>query len=80
MIDEGTSNLDNESEVAIQIALKNAFKTSTILIIAHRLNGLQNTDRILVISDGELIEAGDFWNLANDESTYLAKMLEEQKS
>lgn len=80
LIDEGTSNLDNESELAIQIALRNAFKTSTILIIAHRLNGLQNTDRILVISDGRLVEVGEFWDLAKDDSTYLAKMLEEQKS
>lgn len=72
--------MDNESEVAIQIALKNAFKTSTILIIGHRLNGLQNTDRILVISNGKLVEVGEFWELAKDESTYLAKMLEEQKT
>lgn len=80
LIDEGTSNLDNESELAINIALRNAFKTSTVLIIAHRLNGLQNTDRILVISDGKLVEKGDFWSLAKDSSSYLARMLEEQKS
>lgn len=79
MIDEGTSNLDNESELAIQIALRNAFKTSTVLIIAHRLNGLQNTDRIFVISDGELVEVGEFRKLARDDSSHLFKMLEEQK-
>jgi ABC-type multidrug transport system fused ATPase/permease subunit len=72
--------LDNESELAINIALRNSFKTSTVLIIAHRLNGLQNTDRILVVSDGNLVESGNFWNLAKDDSTYLYKMLEEQKS
>lgn len=80
LIDEGTSNLDNESEIAIQIALRNAFKTSTILIVAHRLNGLQNTDRLLVVSDGEIIERGDFWSLAKNETTYLYRMLQEQKS
>lgn len=80
LIDEGTSNLDNESELAINIALRNSFKTSTVLIIAHRLNGLQNTDRIIVISNGELVETGDFLSLAKDNSTYLSKMLEEQKS
>lgn len=72
--------MDNESELAIQIALKNSFKTSTVFVIAHRLNGLQNTDRILVISDGKLVETGDFQILAKDSSTYLAKMLREQKS
>lgn len=80
LIDEGTSNLDNESELAIQIALRNSFKTSTVLVIAHRLNGLQNTDRIFVISNGELVETGEFWTLARDDSTYLYRMLEEQKS
>lgn len=80
LIDEGTSNLDNESELAIQIALRNAFKTATVIIIAHRLNGLQNTDRILVVSNGELIETGDFWSLARDETSNLFRMLEEQKS
>jgi ABC-type uncharacterized transport system ATPase subunit len=49
LIDEGTSNLDNETELAINFAIKNAFKTSTVLIIAHRLNGLQNTDRICIL-------------------------------
>lgn len=79
MIDEGTSNLDRDSELAIQIALKNAFKTSTVLVVAHRLNGLQHTDRIIVISDGSIVESGEFWNLAKDESTIFYKMLAEQQ-
>lgn len=79
MIDEGTSNLDRDSELAIQIALRNAFKTSTILVIAHRLNGLQYTDRIIVIRDGDIVESGEFWDLAKDESTIFASMLAEQQ-
>lgn len=79
MIDEGTSNLDRDSELAIQIALKNAFKTSTVLVVAHRLNGLQHTDRIIVISNGSIVESGEFWNLAKDESTIFYKMLAEQQ-
>lgn len=78
MIDEGTSNLDNETELAINFAIKNAFKTSTVLIIAHRLNGLQNTDRIIVVNDGEIKEVGEFNILANDKASYFCKMLEEQ--
>lgn len=79
LIDEGTSNLDRDSELAIQIALRNAFKTSTILVIAHRLNGLQHTDRIIVIRDGEIAESDGFWDLAKDESTIFAGMLAEQQ-
>jgi ABC-type multidrug transport system fused ATPase/permease subunit len=80
LIDEATSNLDSESEMGVQIALRNAFKTATVFIIAHRLNGLQHTDRIFVISNGQIIEAGEFQELARDESTYLNQMLKEQKS
>lgn len=78
LIDEGTSNLDSESELAINIAIRNAFKTSTVLVIAHRLNGLQNTDRILVISDGNIVEVGEFNKLARDDTTIFSKMLQEQ--
>lgn len=78
LIDEGTSNLDSESELAINIAIRNAFKTSTVLVIAHRLNGLQNTDRIIVISDGNIVEVGEFNRLARDDTTIFSKMLQEQ--
>lgn len=78
LIDEGTSNLDSESELAINIAIRNAFKTSTVLVIAHRLNGLQNTDRIIVISDGNIVEVGEFNKLARDDTTIFSKMLQEQ--
>lgn len=66
--------------MGVQIALRNAFKTATVFIIAHRLNGLQHSDRIFVISNGQIVESGDFWNLARDDTTYLNQMLKEQKS
>ncbi|KAG5675958.1 hypothetical protein PVAND_005815 [Polypedilum vanderplanki] len=80
LIDEATSNLDQESELGVQIALKNAFKTATIFIIAHRLNGLQHTDRLFVINNGVIAEMGEFSNLTKDENTYLYQMLREQRS
>lgn len=80
MIDEATSNLDQESEIGVQIALRNAFKAATVLVIAHRLNGLQDTDRIIVINNGQIMETGEFWKLARDETTYLNQMLREEKS
>jgi ATP-binding cassette, subfamily C (CFTR/MRP), member 10 len=80
LIDEATSNLDSESEMGVNIALKNAFKTATVLVVAHRLNGLQNTDRIFVISDGQIIETGDFWTLAKNDNSFFCQMLREQKS
>ncbi|CAG9799085.1 unnamed protein product [Chironomus riparius] len=80
LIDEATSNLDKDSEFGVQIVLKNAFKTSTVLMIAHRLDGLQNTDRVFTVNNGEIIETGEFKQLVKDETSYLYQMLREQKS
>ncbi|XP_058453342.1 ATP-binding cassette sub-family C member 10 [Malaya genurostris] len=78
LIDEGTANLDYESESAIQLVLKNAFRGRTVILIAHRLNGLQNTDRIVVMSDGEIAEQGAPRELAQNSETLFYSMLQEQ--
>lgn len=79
VIDEGTSNLDIESENAIQVVLRNSFKSSTVLLIAHRLHGLQQTDRIMVIERGHIVEEGGPRDLANDHHSKFYAMLEEQQ-
>lgn len=79
LIDEGTSNLDNDTEMILQLVLKNAFKTSTVLIIAHRLNGLQNVDRMIVIDNGKIAEMGPPQELASFSDSLLSKMLDEQR-
>lgn len=80
IIDEGTSNLDADSENAIQLILRNAFKSSTVLLIAHRLHGLQQTDRIIVIDNGQIVEEGRPQELAQDSSSKFCAMLEEQQN
>ncbi|KAH8412794.1 hypothetical protein KR009_005755, partial [Drosophila setifemur] len=74
-IDEGTSNLDDESDLSIQQALRNAFKSCTLLFIAHRLRGLQAMDRIIVLEDGRVREMGKPQDLALNESTIFHGML-----
>lgn len=76
-IDEGTANLDNDSEIAIQLVLRNAFKSSTVLLISHRLT-LQQTDRIIVMDHGEIVEQGDSSVLANDSNSLFHGMLVSQ--
>lgn len=72
--------MDSESESAIQLVLRNAFKSSTVLLIAHRLNGLQQVDRIFVMEDGKIVEEGTPFELStNNESKFYA-MLEEQQN
>lgn len=80
VIDEGTSSLDSDSENAIQLILQNAFKSSTVLLIAHRVNGLQQTNRLLVIDDGQIVEDGNTQELADNRESRFHALLEEQQT
>ncbi len=58
ILDEATSNLDTESEALVQEALDTLMKGRTSLIIAHRLSTIRQADMILLIEDGQIVEAG----------------------
>ena len=58
LLDEATSSLDAESEEIIQNAIKNLTKNKTTLVIAHRLSTILSAEKIFVIKDGNIIDAG----------------------
>uniref|UniRef100_A0A182RBN2 ABC-type xenobiotic transporter n=1 Tax=Anopheles funestus TaxID=62324 RepID=A0A182RBN2_ANOFN len=80
LIDEGTSNLDFESESAIQLVLKNAFRGRTVIVVAHRLRGILDTDQVFVMQDGTVIEQGVPRDLAEQPNSVLYSLLQEQQN
>ena len=58
ILDEATSALDNESELAVQDALKNLTKRRTTFVVAHRLTTIQGADMIHVLDGGVIVESG----------------------
>ncbi len=58
ILDEATSSLDSDSETEVQKALDQLMKGRTVFVIAHRLSTIRNATRIVVLSDGQIVEQG----------------------
>ncbi|HSH03955.1 MAG TPA: ABC transporter ATP-binding protein [Anaerolineae bacterium] len=58
LLDEATSALDSEIEYQIQMAIENLRGELTIIVVAHRLSTIMNTDKIVVLEQGEIVELG----------------------
>jgi ATP-binding cassette subfamily B protein len=70
ILDEATSHLDSESELAVQRALDEALSDRTALVIAHRLSTIRDADQILVISDGRIAQRGSHEELIAEGGLY----------
>ena len=82
ILDEATSHLDPETEDRLQEAILQLVSTRTTLVIAHRLSTMRRAQRIVVLSDGRVVEAGNHVELINQDGLYrrLARAWEESQA
>ena len=58
ILDEATSNVDTRTELLVQQAMRELMRDKTCFVVAHRLSTVRHADRILVVRDGDIVEAG----------------------
>jgi ATP-binding cassette subfamily B protein/subfamily B ATP-binding cassette protein MsbA len=75
ILDEATSNLDTDSERAIQEALQSLMRGRTSFVIAHRLSTIMHADRIVVLKDGHIAEMGTHSELMERSGIYQQMVL-----
>ena len=78
ILDEATSSIDNHSEAMIQYATKQITKNRTSIVIAHRLATVQNADRIIVMSNGNIVEQGSHKELIQNEEGFYYHLYHKQ--
>ena len=70
ILDEATSAVDNETEAALQRSIEKVSKDRTTIIIAHRLSTIRNSDRIIVLDNGVIMEDGSHEDLISKKGIY----------
>lgn len=77
LLDEATSALDTESEKLVQESLHTLMKGRTTFVIAHRLSTIVNSDKIIVMDNGKIVEEGNHQSLLTQNGIY-SKLIELQ--
>ncbi|MBK77771.1 MAG: antibiotic ABC transporter ATP-binding protein [Flavobacteriaceae bacterium] len=73
ILDEATSSVDSYSEEIIQNAINKLTKGKTSIIIAHRLDTIKNSDKIIVLDRGKIVEEGVYNDLLKSKNSYFKK-------
>ena len=74
ILDEATANIDSDTEQALQSGLENYATNKTLLVIAHRISTIINSDMIFVLDKGEIVERGNHETLLQNEDGIYRKL------
>lgn len=77
VLDEATANVDPTTDALIQTTIRKEFKTCTVLTIAHRLNTIMDSDLVIVMDHGQMMEFNHPHLLLQKENGYFTSMLQE---
>lgn len=80
ILDEATSNVDNVTDSLIQTTIRTSFKACTVLTIAHRINTIMDSDRILLLDAGEVAEFGAPASLLKNNNSLFSGLVREATS
>ena len=72
IFDEGTSALDNATEALLMASIDRLRGDHTIILIAHRLSTVRNSDRVILVEEGRIAGEGTFTELARDNERFRA--------
>jgi ATP-binding cassette subfamily B protein len=79
ILDEATSSLDTKTEILVQNGIKQLLKGRTSFIIAHRLSTIKNSDKIMYVDNGTIIETGNHEELMNKKGAYYELYMSQYK-
>ena len=80
VMDEATANVDYRTDQLIQQTIRDKFKECTVLTIAHRINTVLDYDRVIVLHEGQLVEAGEPAVLLNKENGWFSQLYQHMHS
>ncbi|XP_075236424.1 ATP-binding cassette sub-family C member 4-like [Lycorma delicatula] len=80
VMDEATANVDPQTDALIQKTIRDKFSDCTVLTIAHRLNTVMDSDKVLVMDAGKAVEFDHPYNLLKDSDGYFFKLVQETGS